>query len=1047
MDIAPFAYREEENDGRRLVLRWEEPRDVHWVGLRVGEDGRVPGRGEVKVYYWRRYWPEHRASEADLARGATGRAGWKPRDDWFNGEWALADAVVRTKGREVSIGFAPLARREFPALGEFNVRYRQTMGLRIELAHGCGRLEQVRVFTDSDLRVRDIAVEFSRGKGVISEWDGRVEVYNGVLERVVGPSAEEPRLRLAVACANAGPLSHDHTIVTLRSEGVNISFRPGDLDGGQVIWIPDLGVMISEQDGRGGARRRSGRVGDWAEPAGGLRTSRCVYDAIRAEPEQSLGRALREQPPKEPMHFVVGCEGARQRFGVGVNGDVFAHAGFMRRVVGNDTSKIGWEGDAFALRFGWDQWALTGRRIARGYLPLLEARYSRGPVDVCLEAFAIPLGQSVLAGPVEGDAVVVCMARLTFVNNSNAPARIEQPFDFVRYEGQSIGDISRNRAQALLRERLRVEGDLVWADGPVRYLRMAVDVGPEGGMVSRGGRVFYTVELAGGESHAVVLKVPFVGILSREEIERLRAKAFDRERQEVMRYWEARVAEASAIETPEQDINDFYRSIVTHILINDHREPGSERLIGRVGSFQYGNYSNEAVMQIMELDRRGLHECARRHLETYLHYQGTVGLPGNFRSKEGVFYGSGGYEQGGYNQHHGWVLWGLAEHYRFTGDRDWLLEIAEQLVAGCDWVIRERQATKRHDGSGRRVLEYGFLPAGSLEDVTDFCYWLSTNALTWRGLAAAAEVLKEVGHREAERLVAEAAAYREDLLAGFRESMARCPVVRLRDGTYVPHFPPRLYWRGRDFGWIREVLEGAINLTTTVLEPESQESTWILKDYEDNLYVDAPYCYPLEDFDAHWFSRGGFSMQPNLVYFPPPYLLRDEVEHFLRAFFNAFAACWRGDIRAMTEHPLPGLPDWAGDHFKTSDESMAAMWLRMMFIQEQGDTLYVGRGIPREWLASEQGVAIRNAATHFGRMSFEMRQNPGGEEMVAHIDPPVRRIPSRLVVRFRHPRKARMLAARLNGQRVDTFDADKEWVVLPGLRERATVEAVFEPAG
>ena len=289
----------------------------------------------------------------------------------------------------------------------------------------------------------------------------------------------------------------------------------------------------------------------------------------------------------------------------------------------------------------------------------------------------------------------------------------------------------------------------------------------------------------------------------------------------------------------------------------------------------------------------------------------------------------------------------------------------------------------------------------------------------------------------------EAQAYKEDLLVGYRESMVRAPVVRLRDGSSVPHFPSRLHLRGRDVGWIREVLEGAICLTTTVLDPAGRESTWVLKDFEDNLYLDAPFNYPLENFDREWFSRGGFSMQPNLLYFPPPYLFRDQIEHFLRAFFNGFAACWRPDIRAMVEHPLPTLSEWAGDHFKSSDESMVAMWLRMMFIYEVGDVLYLGRGLPRAWVGSPQGAAIRSAATSFGPMSLEVRAEEGWKRIVARIEPPTRRPPRQVIVRFRHPEKAPLTGARVNGVSVKSFDAAKEWVVLPALSETTTVEGLF----
>lgn len=1034
LDIAPFAYQEHDPANRVLAFRWEEPRDIHRIVLRFADEGDWPQRGEIAVSYWRRVWPEHRVTAADLAQGVIGSVGWKRRDDWFNGEWAPADVKVRRQGRQASITFWPLARRELPQCADFSVPYRETMQLRIELPPGCPRVAQTQIFTDTPLYTREITIETGCGQAPAPAWDGRIEVYNGTLQELRPPQPDDRRLRLRMSCAKPAPLSYDQTIVTLRSSTLNVSFRPDDLDEGRPIWIPDLGVLISKS---GGEVRYS------PELVAKLRTGVSRYDAIAAEPEQSLRRARQEQPPKDPMHFIVGCEGGRQKFGIAPNGDVFAGKGFVRSVPAADTPRLGWEGDGFAVRFGWDNWQPSGRRIERGCLPLIESRFSRGALDISEQAFAVPVAQRILAGAIAGDAPVGCVVRLKFTNNSDAPISVAQPVHFMLHPSGRVSSISRNRAQGGQKERLRVDGDLVWSAEAKECLRMVVDVGGAGSLTAAAEGLTYALELAGRASHSIVLKVPFMSLLNPDEIASLRAKDFDTERSEVIRYWENRVSAASEIMTPVPDLNDFYRAHLTHILINDDREVGAERLIGRVSSFTYGNFSNEAIMQIMELDRRGLHDEARRHLETYLHYQGTAPLPGNFRSQEGVFYGSGGYECGGYNQHHGWVLWGLAEHYRFTGDRAWLVGIADKLIAGCEWVIRERQATKRTDAQGRRVLEYGFLPAGSLEDVTDYYYWLSTNALTSRGLTAAAQVLAEVGHPQGERLVREAAAYREDLLAGFRESMIRAPVVRLRDGTYIPHHPSRLYWRGRDFGWIREVLEGSINLVTTVLDPPSQEATWVLKDYEDNRYLDTPYNYPLDNFEAQWFSRGGFSMQPNLLYFTPPYLFRDQVEHFLRAFFNGFAACWRADIRAMTEHPLPTLADWAGDHFKTSDEAMVAMWLRMMFIQEDGDTLYLGRGLPREWLGSEEGIAIRNAATHFGPMSFEMRWVDGAERIIAQVDPPRRKPPARTMLRFRHPEKARLIGVTVNGRAMETFDAEKEWVELPALAEPMTVEARF----
>ncbi len=128
-----------------------------------------------------------------------------------------------------------------------------------------------------------------------------------------------------------------------------------------------------------------------------------------------------------------------------------------------------------------------------------------------------------------------------------------------------------------------------------------------------------------------------------------------------------------------------------HMLVINDQEPGSERRVARCGGFHYGSFPDEGCMVISDLDRRGYALEAERCLDLYVDYQGTAPLPGNFQSAEGVFYGSGGYEVAGYNRNQGWVLWCLAEHYRYTRDRAWLERVAPALIKGCDWITRERR--------------------------------------------------------------------------------------------------------------------------------------------------------------------------------------------------------------------------------------------------------------------------------------------------------------------------------------------------------------------
>jgi hypothetical protein len=282
-------------------------------------------------------------------------------------------------------------------------------------------------------------------------------------------------------------------------------------------------------------------------------------------------------------------------------------------------------------------------------------------------------------------------------------------------------------------------------------------------------------------------------------------------------------------------------------------------------------------------------------------------------------------------------------------------------------------------------------------------------------------------------------------MRGITESQILCPVVRLRDGTYVPKIPSRLYERGRAHGWLRETLEGALFLPAyRLLEPDAVETKWILQDYEDNLYISERYGYAIPSFDRFWFSRGGFSMQANLLDGPLPYLWRDDVKHFLRAYFNGFASAFYPEIRMCNEHSLPELGYPAGDHFKTSDEAQSTSWLRLMFVNEMGLDLYLGQAIPRYWLSPGNKVGIERAPSHFGTLSFTIESDSAGDKIRAVVDPPARNSPNNIFVRIRHPQERRIKSVTINGLAHERFDAAKEWVILPGtIRGRQQIDVSY----
>lgn len=532
--------------------------------------------------------------------------------------------------------------------------------------------------------------------------------------------------------------------------------------------------------------------------------------------------------------------------------------------------------------------------------------------------------------------------------------------------------------------------------------------------------------------------VPSITLTEDAEIAALRKKDFDADSRRICEYWRALTARGAQIETPEPQINEFYKSHVRHLLVNCYKEIGSDLLHAHVGTFSYGVFPDESAMMISDLDRRGYHDEARRCLNSFLQYQGTVMMPGNFKSKEGLFYGSGGHDTGGYNKSHGWVMWNMAEHWKNTRDRAWMEKAAPKLAASCDWVTRECRGAAKLNPDGSRPIEYGWLPTGSLEDVTDYWHWMVTNACTVWGFDALSAALAEFGYPEAARLQADAKAYHDDFMNSMEEARILCPVVRLRDGTYVPKYPSRLYERGRCHGWLRETLEGSIHLLITgLVDPHSPQAAWIIKDFEDNLYISDTYGYAIPTFNTFWFSRGGFSMQANLLGGPLTYLYRDEPKHYVRAYFNSLASAYYPEIRMCNEHSLPDLGYPKGDHFKSSDEAQSTYWLRLMFVHEDGDNLVLGQAIPRYWLADGRSAGIERAASYFGPLSVRFTSEAGQGRIKAVVTPPTRNRPKSIFVRFRHPNGKPIKSATVNGQAYDKVDAAKEWVILPGAVEGA----------
>ena len=787
-DVAPFVL----PNCPPGEIRFEETRDIEAVDLTL--DGPAPGA--LGLSYLQENWPGTRLESAK-DRSQPCQFGWTRVDDWFNGHWKRAKTVVsKQHGGRIRIEFEPLA-RELPEQNGYDVRFRRTLGLRLEGVKP-EAIKQVAVWTRSAPARTALRVTLNAGAqtpGNTIRFDGynaRVQAVHAESgcrwdgESVRWDAAGKPVFTLDVAhMTPAFRYSGDdgHVRFLLNDDSFTISLPSLKAQG--PIWFAEKGVFITETSDATTPEQYIARCA-------GRKT---IAQRVKELPEQSYAIAFLGQPQPHSAAWSLGFKNCRQRFWQDPNGDITLESTTVRQLPAADTARYangdGHGGGHGRFFFGLERWIMQGRgtdaapALVSNLRP--QGRHRDRPDEPGRTAGRPGRGRPHRRRPRPGlPGPLPAQERRRGQASGRNPSRVlleqravAQPL----WRQSRDGSLSDWLIPNSPREALSKDGDLIhgtWHDRRVLRARA------ETIMIAQSEREGLTLtrELAPGETCDLVLKIPFVNLDSPAELDQLRSLDFDAVRQQLAAFWRREDQRGAQIRTPVPQLDALHRSHLTYVQISDPAMPGAADLVNTsVGTSTYSNCGNESCMINQELDQRGLADDARRRLEVWVRYQGTEPLSGRFSDHRGVLHGAGGFSfAASYNQNHGWILWRLAEHALYTRDRAWFEHVSPALIEACDWVFRQRRQTMQSLPHSRG-WEHGFLPAGALEDVQEYRYWLTTNTMIWRGVDAAAAALETFGHPEAARVRVESDAYRKDLRRGFETMRQHCPLVRLRSGA------------------------------------------------------------------------------------------------------------------------------------------------------------------------------------------------------------------------------------------------------------------------
>lgn len=511
------------------------------------------------------------------------------------------------------------------------------------------------------------------------------------------------------------------------------------------------------------------------------------------------------------------------------------------------------------------------------------------------------------------------------------------------------------------------------------------------------------VLLQPGESLDVDYFIPHSPITA-ARAEALAQRPFEELYAQCKAFWLNKLDAAAKIHIPEERIDNMLKAGLLHLDLITFGDRNQGTLAPNVGV--YSPIGTESAPIIQYYESLGLTDQARRCLQYFLDTQQEDGRIVNF---------------GGYTIETGGVLWSIGEYYRYTRDRQWIEKNKTQILKACYYLLEWRRRNLREEFRGRG---YGMID-GKVADPVDPYHQYMLNGYSYLGLKRISEVLEEIGCDEAQQLVAEAAAWRQDILDSFHACMASSPVVPVSDGSWCPTCSPwaesptaRFFlhkaeqYRSHGTFMVPDGLLGPLHLIfTEVIDPESRDASLLLKYYRDVV------CQGNSLFSQPYYGKHNY-IQARL----------GQVKPFLNTYYYTVAPHFDHSTGTFWEHLFK-----VSVH-KTHEEANFLMETRNMLWLEDGDTLKLLNVIPRRWLENGNKIVLDSVLSYFGTIDLDVTSNVSEAEIRAFVSCPEARRPSTVTVRLPHPDGKK--AVQVSG---GSYNPDTESVTVNDFSGKAEI--------
>jgi hypothetical protein len=504
----------------------------------------------------------------------------------------------------------------------------------------------------------------------------------------------------------------------------------------------------------------------------------------------------------------------------------------------------------------------------------------------------------------------------------------------------------------------------------------------------------------------------------------------------------------------------------------------------------YMDLALEAPRPIHDMDMVGLHDEAAKCLEDFLQRPGTP-ADGDFSDGSGnfcigkLFHETSVTDIPGYNTYElvhnggtGRILYDLAEHYFLTGDTKWFKQNQWRMQAAAEWIIRQRAHYMNHVPNRADLAVAGLHPPQHIADcaygASEWKWYANIDAWYYQGLRRFGQAMSEMDPDHAGKYLKAAEEHGAALRKAVDRAITLAPVMSVRDGTYRSYIPPIFYFRGPSIGQVIQIAmtddDWPLELVDAAGIPAFDDTRLDghLDVCEDHLFLSPTFLFSGNRFQyltgkrrekglpaaEDWFW-GGQSPQLGYSYLANVYLHRDEIRSFLRQWVNNYAA-FVAPIPAYSflEHFMNHTDPAVNERIKkgefrlfyTANGHALSYFMeqfRSLLVWEDADALWLAKATPRHWLKQGDKIAVSNAPTYSGNVSYEIVSDVDNARITATVELPSRKSPKAVWLRIRHPKAMPIKSVEVNGKAWQQFDSDKELVRLQGLKDKVVVRANY----